>query len=181
MAAEPSRIINLFYCYAREDKSIRDELERHLTNLKRQYPIETWHDREISPGIKWEREIDSRLNTAHIILLLVSPDFMAPQYCYGVEMKRALERQEAGTARVVPIIVRPVDWEDAPFSTLQVLPKDTLPVTSWPDRDLAYVDVASGIRKVVRERYAYFATNEGNIQYKNKHYVEALHSYEEAI
>jgi hypothetical protein len=151
MTAEPTRAIKLFYCYARADKGLRDELDMHLSSLKRQGLITTWYDREISPGTDWEREIDTHLSTAHIVLLLVSPPFMASEYCYGIEMKRALERHEAGTARVIPIILRPVYWEDAPFSNLQVLPKDALPVTRWPDRDDALLDIARNIHKAVKE------------------------------
>src|SRR5258708_1555669 len=150
MTAEPTKTLKLFYCYAREDKALREELERHLASLKRQQHITTWYDREILPGAAWEKEIDTHLNAAHIILLIVSPDFMDSDYCYGIEMKRALERHEAGTARVIPIIVRPVDWVEAPFSQLQVLPTDAQPVTLWSDRDHAFTDIARHIRTAVK-------------------------------
>src|SRR6266567_7220719 len=105
MAAEPTKQLKLFYCYAREDKALRDELDNHLSLLKRQHEITSWSDREISPGTVWKEEIDAQLNSAHIILLLVSASFLASDYCYGVEMKRALERHATGTARVIPIIL----------------------------------------------------------------------------
>jgi len=145
--------IRVFYCYAHEDKTLRDQLEKHLNNLKRQNQITSWYDREISAGKEWEREIDRNLNEAHIILLLISPDFMGSEYCYSIEMKHALERHDKGEAHVVPIILRPVDWEDAPFSKLQVLPTDGKPVDSsrWYNHDEAFEDVAKGIRKVIKE------------------------------
>ena len=124
MTDTPKREIKLFYCYAREDRPLRDELEKHLSWLKRRYQLTNWHDREILPGEEWEQAIDTHLNSAHLILLLVSPDFMASDYCYGKEMKRALERHKAGTCRVVPILLRPTFWEEAPFSSLQLLPTD---------------------------------------------------------
>src|SRR5436305_364221 len=151
MAAEQIKQLKLFYCYAREDKALRDELDNHLSLLKRQHEITSWSDREISPGTVWEKKIDAQLNSAHIILLLVSAAFLASDYCYGVEMKRALERHEAGTARVIPIILRRVYWEGAPFSKLQVLPTDAKPVTQWQDRDEAFWDVTVGISKAVKE------------------------------
>src|SRR5205085_5894226 len=89
--------ILVFYCYAHEDKALRDELELHLSSLKRRYRLTNWHDREILPGANWETEIDKHLNTAHLILLLISPNFLASNYCYSKEMKRALERHAAGT------------------------------------------------------------------------------------
>ena len=145
------KVIKIFYCYAHEDKLLRDDLEIHLSSLKRQNQMITWYDREISPGMEWKREIDSHLNTAHIILLLVSPHFMASDYCYGKEMKQALERHYNGDACIIPIILRPVDWENAPFSDLQVLPTDKKPITTWPNRDEALWDVAKEIRKVVKK------------------------------
>jgi Flp pilus assembly protein TadD len=178
------RVIHVFYCYAREDKAFRDQLDRHLSNLRRQKQITTWYDREISPGTDWEQEIDIHLSTAHLILLLVSPDFMDSDYCYGIEMKKALERHERGTARVVPIILRPVDWEDAPFSHLQVLPTDALPIASWRDRDEAFADVARYIRKTVKELQVKTKQEwlkEGIDLLRLNRYEEALTAFEQAI
>src|SRR5260370_41726031 len=93
--------IKLCYCYAREDKALRDELEKHLSSLKRLYALRNWHDREILPGAEWEQAIDTHLNTAHLILLLISPDFMNSDYCYGKEMQQALKRHEEGTCRAM--------------------------------------------------------------------------------
>src|SRR2546421_9745171 len=99
----------VFYSYAHEDESLRNELEKHLSLLQRRGIITTWHDRKIVPGTDWAYAIDSHLNEATIILLLVSPDFMASDYCYSIEMDRALKRHQAGKARVIPIILRSVD------------------------------------------------------------------------
>jgi hypothetical protein len=143
----------IFFCYAREDEKLRIELEKQLNILKRQGFINFWHDREISAGKEWEREIDAHLNTAHIILLLVSPDFMVSDYCYSKEMKRAMERHEAGEACVIPVILRPVIWRKAPFGKLQALPTDGKPVVSTLGHSLdeGFYDVAEGIRKAVEE------------------------------
>jgi hypothetical protein len=146
----PQHVIKLFYCYAHEDKSFLDELEKHLSNLKRQYHITTWQDQVILPGENWEQEIHSQLQTADLILLLVSPDFMASDYCYSKEMTIALERERNGMCRVIPVILRHIDWIDSPFSHLQKLPADDRPITSWSNRDEAFWDVAVGIRAVVK-------------------------------
>src|SRR5881394_433836 len=132
--------LKLFYCYAHEDKELRDALDNHLIGLKRQKLIEIWYDGNISAGMEWEKEIDKHLGSADIVLLLVSVAFLTSDYCYGKEMERALQRHEEGTVRVVPIILRPVDWEDAPFSKLQVLPTEVRPVTKWEDPHDAYTD-----------------------------------------
>ena len=96
-----------------------------------------------------ESEIDAHVNSADIILLLVSPDFLASDYCYKVEMETALDRHKQRAAVVIPIILRPVDWSGAPFGHLQALPRDGRPVTSWSNRDEAFTSIAQGIREVV--------------------------------
>ena len=139
----------LFYAYARADETLRNRLNSHLGLLRQQGLIEEWYDREILGGSLWEEEIDAHLKTARIILLLISPSFLASEYCYSIEMQRAMERHVEGSARVLPIILRPCDWETAPFGKLQALPKDGKPVTTWSNRDQAFTDIAKGLRKVI--------------------------------
>lgn len=143
--------IEVFYAYSHEDEELRQQLENHLTLLKRQGIIVSWHDRKISGGTEWEGEIHEHLNTARIILLLISSDFLASDYCYDVEMNRAMERHEAREARVIPIILRPVAWRKSPFGKLQAFPKDAKPVTRWEDLDEAFTDIAERIEEVVGE------------------------------
>jgi TIR domain len=99
----------------------------------------------------WAEEIDQHLNTAQIILLLISPSLMASEYCYSKEIKRALERHNQGEAHVIPVIFRPVDWIDAPFGNLQCLPTNAKPVTDWRNRGKAFLDIALGIKKIVTD------------------------------
>jgi hypothetical protein len=141
--------VEVFFSYSHRDDDLRQSLLTHLALLKREGLILPWHDRQIDAGDDWEGEIDGHLETAQIVLLLVSPDFIASDYSYDREMKRALERHERGECRVIPIILRPVDWRTAPFSKLQALPRDGKPVTSWTNKDEAFVDVARGIRAVI--------------------------------
>ena len=143
--------VKIFCCYAHEDEELLDKLKTHLRPLQRGGLIDVWHDRNISAGTEWEQEIKEQLNAADIILLLVSPDFMASEYCYSIEMKRAMKRHEAKEACVIPVILRPVRWKRIPFSMLQALPKNARPVTKWPNRDEAFSDVAEGILNVVEE------------------------------
>lgn len=143
------RPIEVFFSYSHRDERLRDQLERHLTILARQGIIAGWHDRKIIAGEDWGHKIDAHLETAPLILLLVSSDFVASDYCYGEEVKRAIKRHDAGEATVIPVILRPVDWSSAPFGQLQALPKDAQPVTSWSNQDEAFVNVAMGIRAAV--------------------------------
>jgi hypothetical protein len=145
-------VTNIFYSYAHEDQHLCQRLMVHLSSLRRDGLIADWVDRDILPGQDWANEINENINKADIILLLISADFIYSDYCYGKEMKRALERQAAGEAIVIPIILRPTDWSHSPFSFLQALPSQGKPITSWSDRDSALLDVTQGIRKVIQHR-----------------------------
>lgn len=142
--------VDLFYSYAHEDEPLREELEAHLKILERRGVLRSWHDRHIVAGEDWAGEISDALERADLVLFLVSADFIDSDYCWGKEMTRALERHDAGETVAIPVIVRDVIWEDAPFARLQGLPEGMKPVTAWPDRDAAWTSVARGVRAVVR-------------------------------
>jgi hypothetical protein len=145
--------LEVFYSYAHEDEELRNELDTSLALLRRRGLIVGWHDRRISAGGEWAAEIDTHVRSADIILLLISADFLASDYCWGVEMRVALERHANREAIVIPIILRPADWSGAPFAGLNALPRDARAVTSWANRDEALTDIARGIREVI-ERLA---------------------------
>ncbi len=140
--------LKVFCSYSHKDELLRKELENHLSVFTDQGKISLWHDGIITAGAVWDQEIKDNLNTADIILLLVSSDFMASLYCRKVEVTKAIERHNQGDACVIPIILRRVVWEYAPFACIQGLPKDMqnniLPVTSWADQDAAFTNVAKG-------------------------------------
>lgn len=122
----------------------------HLAMLRRRGLITEWVDRDIEAGDEWREEIARELEAADLVLLLVSADFLDSDFCYEEEMTRALQRSANGAARVIAVLLRPVDgWEDSPFAHLQVTPGDARPVSTWEDRDEALADVASRIRRVV--------------------------------
>ncbi len=145
---EPPRI---FVSYSHEDENFRDELLTYLKLLERRGVIETWHDRKIMPGTNWHHEIDANIERADIILLLVSADFVASDYCYDVEVKRALERADKQDVRLIPIIIRDVDWSSTPFAKFHSLPHNGRAITRWPERDSAWRDVIEGIEKAAEE------------------------------
>ncbi|WP_422010919.1 toll/interleukin-1 receptor domain-containing protein [Roseateles sp.] len=140
---------SVFFSYSHKDEGLRDQLETHLAMLKNQGLIDAWYDRRIVAGSDVDDSIFEKLETADIILLLVSSDFLSSTYCYSREMQRAMERHDAKEARVIPVILRHCDWHVAPFGKLMAAPRDGKPVTSWPDRDEALADVAKQIRKAV--------------------------------
>ncbi len=159
---EPNTVkpdLSMFVSYSHKDDELRDQLVTHLTIFQRQKLINIWHDRRLIAGDDWKGKIDENLEKADIILLLVSSDFIASEYCYDVEMKRALERHDDNDAVVIPIIVRDVKWSLAPFAKLEALPTDGKAVTVWKNRDSAWENVADGIEKVI---------NNLRVQFKSK-------------
>jgi hypothetical protein len=158
-------MVNLFFSYSHRDEDLRDELEIHLSALKRQGVIETWHDRRIGAGRDVDREIDANLEVADIILLLVSSYFIASDYCYDLEMRRAIERHNAGEARVIPVILRPCDWQHTPFGNLRATPPDGKPVSKFADQNDAFLLVAKDIRKVGEEMAGARSANKENVRF----------------
>ena len=139
----------VFFSYSHRDQEYRDKLEEHLAGLKRQGLIESWSDRKILPGDAFGDVISAELERASIVLLLISSAFLNSDYCFSIEMARALERHDAKSARVIPIILRPCDWMPMPFGKLTALPKDGKAVSIWPNTDEALLDAALGIRRAV--------------------------------
>jgi hypothetical protein len=143
--------MKIFYSYAHEDEELRKNLEKHLRPLRNQGVIDNWFDGDISAGTEWDAQIKEQLNTADIILLLISVDFLNSEYIWRVEVEKAMQRHQAKEARVIPIILRPCDWQDSPFSKLQALPKNAKPITKWDDSDEAFLEVVRGIKKAILE------------------------------
>ena len=139
----------VFISYSHQDQLLRTELDKHLSNLKRQNIITSWYDGNIIPGTEWEPEIMQRLKRAQIILLLISADFIASDFCYSIEMKEAIARHDINQARVIPILLRPTDLKDSPLTKLKMLPTDAKAVTRWPTLDDAFEDVVQGIRAAI--------------------------------
>lgn len=153
-SAPGSEALKVFVSYSHADETLKKELLKHLEPLKRLNLIEAWNDRELKGGDEWDEEISENLEAADIILLLVSIDFINSKYCYDIELERALERHDEGTAVVVPVILRNCLWKHTPFAKLQALPTDGKAAFSHEDRDEAMTNIAEGVRKIAENIYA---------------------------
>lgn len=167
--------IKIFFSYSHEDEKLKEELEKHLIALERQGIIDSWSDSKIDAGDEWKDKIESELQNANIILLLISSDFLVSTFCYDIELKKAIERHNQGEAVVIPIILRPVVWDNAPFSHLQALPNNAKPVTSWKDLDSAFHNIVLNIQKVVTKMNRY--KNKGT---KQSEYKKSKNGQEES-
>lgn len=141
--------IKVFVSYSHKDKVLCQKLKNHLTPLREL--IITWSDQEIIAGDEWDEAIRQDLKEAQIILLLISDDFIASTYITEVEVREAMERHESRKARVIPIILRPTAWEEMPYSKLEALPTDGKAVTTWDNRDTAFVDIVRGIKRTIQD------------------------------
>lgn len=143
--------LEVFCCYAREDQKMLKQLKKHLTPLERQGQIVIRSDMDLNAGVEWEKELHQYLESADVILLLISPDFIASDYCYSIEMEQALTRHNEGSARVIAILLRAIFLQDVPFAKLQIIPTNAKPVTNWSDRDDAFEHITSKVYEVVSE------------------------------
>lgn len=143
--------VQVFLSYSHQDEPFLIELEKHLSTLKREGLVSTWQDRKIVPGQDWEKKIDGALQQTEIFVFLVSPDFIASDYCIGKEVTFALERHKDGDAMVVPVAVRPADWLTTPLGRIQGLPKDAIPISLSQDRDQAWMEVIKGLRTAISD------------------------------
>lgn len=141
----------VFVSYARADEGDRARLEAHLAPMVREGLIDVWHDRVIEAGADWATTIESRLNTADVVILLVSADFIASIFCFEQELSEALRRHQNDGVRLLPVIVKPVDFSRLPFARFQALPTNIVPVSLWSNVEAAWLDVAQGVRRVVEE------------------------------
>lgn len=144
--------INLFYSYSHKDEAYRERLVEWLSTLREEGVISDWHDRKITPGSDWNHEIARNLEKSHVVLFLISPEFMRSDYSMGVEVKRAIDLHWERHCRIVPVILQPTpEWTKTAFGTFQALPKDAKAVCQWANREAAYADIADGIRRVCKE------------------------------
>ena len=141
--------VYIFTSYAHEDEELKNEMDKYLKVLKRSGKIDVWNDRALIAGQEWDQTIMVELNKANVILLLISVDFNASDFIWDKELAEAMKRHEAGTAYVVPIILRKCQWTDMPYAKLQALPRNAKPVTEYADRDVAFTEIATGIERLV--------------------------------
>lgn len=135
----------LVFSYSHADENLRNELEKHLSPLKRMGRISTWHDRRIVPGEVFADQIDQHFSTADIILLLISSDFIASDYCYQIEMSNALQRHHKGEAIVIPVILRSCAWHSLPFGKLLAATTDGKPIVQFTTYDDGFVQVVDAV------------------------------------
>ena len=147
-------MLKVFISYSHKDAELLAELNAHLATLRNQKLIEQWTDKEIQTGTEWEPDIWAHFNSAHVIVLLISPDFLNSYYCYSKEFEAASERHRKKEVRLVPVIVRACDWKDGRLDKLQCLCADrpvVQPGDRPTDRDPAWANVAAEIRKLVTQ------------------------------
>lgn len=178
------RVIKILYSSAPEDKSMLENLDKHLVNLKRNSFISTWHHDELQPGIERIVEVEKHFKAADIVILLISSSFFNSDYCHDVEMKKALEKQKNKEAIIIPILLSPCDWENTQIGKLEILPTAKMPIVLWNNREQAFWDVAKNIRQKVeallKSRVKVWKVD-GYMAYRKSDYIEVLAIYDQII
>nr|WP_275955362.1 toll/interleukin-1 receptor domain-containing protein [Mediterraneibacter glycyrrhizinilyticus] len=141
--------VKVFLSYCHVDEMYKEELDKHFAPLKRSNKVETWNDRELKAGTKFDDNIKSHLNQDDIIILLISSDFFASDYCYNIEMQRAIERANRRECILIPIIVRPCLWTETPIKDILALPKDGKPISKYEDKDEAYLEIVTAVSDMI--------------------------------
>lgn len=144
--------MKIFISYARKDKKLCAGFRAALAPLARIHGVEAWHDDQILPGGAFEDDISQALETADAVALLVSNHFFASDYCYGIEMTRALARHDAGDCVVAPVIVDFTAWKGAPFAHLNVVPADGKCVRDFKPQSKGWKEVAEGFIRLLPKR-----------------------------
>lgn len=139
----------IFISYSKQDVAYTHQLKIHLSGLRRKGMIEGWDDSNIRPGEEWDETIKQALAEADIILLLISPDFLATDYIWEVEIQAAMERHERKEAKVIPVFIRYCDWSGMPFAKLNGLPSKAVPIDDYPNKDKAWLEVVKGIERIL--------------------------------
>jgi hypothetical protein len=150
----------IFISYSHRDEKALDRLHTHLAMLRREGLLEAWFDREILAGQEIDREIASNLDDSKIFIALTSADFLASNYCYERELKTALERHEAGSIVVIPVIVEACDWKASPLGKLKALPKEGRPISTWTNEAVAYLDVVTELRRILEKKNSKILTEQ---------------------
>ena len=141
--------IKAFISYSHADERGLERLHKHLAMLRREGSLDAWFDHAILPGTNLGQVIRDELDSSDLFLALVSPDYLASNYCYEEEFSYVLDRARSGDIRIVPIILEPCDWLSSPLSEFLALPKDGKPISEWTNANNAYLDVVTGLRRFV--------------------------------
>lgn len=144
-------MVKAFISYSHKDEALRKELDSHLAMLKRSGAIETWNDRRIVAGTEFDSEISEHLESSQLILMLISADFLSSNYCYDIEMGRAMEKHSDGSSVVIPVILRPCDWHSSPLGKILATPTDGKPVTLFANQDEAFTNIAKDVRRAAEK------------------------------
>ncbi|RYD52603.1 MAG: toll/interleukin-1 receptor domain-containing protein [Sphingobacteriales bacterium] len=138
-----------FISYSHKDEAFLDRLHTHLAQLRRDGILSTWTDEQIPAGSQLDQIISRELESAQVFIALLSPDYIASNYCYEKEFESALKRVEAGDLIIVPIILESCEWLSTPFGKFKALPKDGKAISTWQNANTAFLNITQELRKLL--------------------------------
>lgn len=137
-----------FISYSHKDQNYLERLKIHLAQMRREGLISDWTDQEIHVGSSLDDVIGTALSSSELFLALLSPDYIASNYCYNKEFKEAQKMQDEGKLIIVPVIIEPCEWQKTPFGNLKAIPKDGKAVSDWTNPNNAFLNVIDELRRL---------------------------------
>jgi hypothetical protein len=134
--------IQVYVGYAEEDRDAFERFRDHLRSVESEGFLEVWDKSQILPGSASSAEVKRRVDSADVILLLLSASFLSSGDCCQTLMPQVLARHASGGALVVPVLIRPCLWPTTDLAALDVLPVDHNPVMSSPEPDAKFSEIA---------------------------------------
>lgn len=144
-----NKTAKVFISYSHCDEHYKNRLDKALYALKRNNRITVWEDRLLVAGQAWEQELFEKLEEAEVILMILSDDYIASDFCYSREFKYVLDSHKRKSKVLIPIIVRPCSWQDLEFGAIQAVPKDGTPINTYTNEDLAWHEVVQAIKRSI--------------------------------
>jgi len=161
----------IFLSYSHKDDHYKDSFVTHLSGLKRLNIIEVWDDRQVNIGEKWDEKIKSKLMDSNIVFFLMSPDFLASEFINEVEINKTIERHNRNEVCLVPIFVRPCDYESSILHEFQGVPRDAKFISSSENEDAAFLQVVKELKKILSD---FEPVNQTKISIESKDVIETV-------
>lgn len=144
--------LKVFFLYAKTDKRLAEILMHYLTPLVKMRKVDIYDGSDVIAGKEWDLETKENFNQSDIFIALISPDFVASDFCYEDDLKMVIEKHNNKHAIMLPILVKLTPfWKDLVIGKLDYLPIDGKPISQWKNEEEALFDVTKYIKKMIKK------------------------------
>lgn len=147
--ASPVRPLRILIAYAPEDSTWIERFHAHISVLQASYPSHQWYNCELRTESAAIQLAETYFNTADLIILFMSADFLALNRYYEHSIEHIMKRSNAEETRLIPVLLRSIYWNASPLSRYQPLPSNGQFINQWPDHDAAFTHVVQQLGAVI--------------------------------